>query len=81
MFLCVRCGLRVRFRFNLQPQLAQQRNIDIGRRIFRGEKFVAVKNRICAGKKTKRLAFARNPGATGGQSDTRFRQRDARDAD
>jgi hypothetical protein len=37
----------------------QKSNIDIRRGIFCGKKFVAVKNRIRAGKKAERLTFAR----------------------
>ena len=66
-------------RFNFQSQFTQQPKIDIYRRVLCGQKFVAEKNRIRAGKKAERLAFPRNPGAPGGEADTRFRQRNSGD--
>jgi hypothetical protein len=42
----------------LQPELVQESNIHIGRRIVRREKFVSVKNRIRACEKTECLTLA-----------------------
>jgi len=63
---------RAIFIFDVQTELPQQGKIDIYLGIFGGEKFVAKENGIGTGKKTKRLAFARNPGASGREPDPRF---------
>jgi hypothetical protein len=61
VFVCDRDGLLNAF--VMQPQLSQQCDIPVGRRVLGREEFVAVEDRVCAGEKTKRLALTRNPGA------------------
>ena len=67
------------FAFNMQSELAQKGDIDIGGGIFCGEKFVAVKNGISTGKEAKGLTFARDAGAASRQTNARFREGDPRD--
>jgi len=45
------------FAVDLEPKLAQQFDVIVNIGIFCGEKFVAVKDRIRARKKTERLSF------------------------
>ncbi len=67
------------FAVDVQPEIAQERDIGISRRIVRGQQFVAVEDRIGAGEETERLALACDAGATGGQANARLRQGQARD--
>ncbi len=65
--------LRSRHFLRLQPELARKSNVHIGRWVFRGEKFVAIKNRIRACEKTECLTLTRKPGAPGCQANSRLR--------
>src|SRR4051812_10102030 len=68
-------------RLDLQPELAQEGDIGVGRGVARGEEFVAVEDGICPGKKAEGLAFARQPRAAGREPDTRLRDREPGDGD
>lgn len=65
----------------MQSEVAQERDVAIGSGVFGGEEFVTEKDGVRPRKKAECLAFARDSGATSGETHPRFRKCNSRHCD